>query len=94
MMIDDWYVVFPSLTRIMGKGSTIDSPTTASPTLQGVLKDVFGEAVVACDMSKPLKFPSLDICQDRFLWTHKEVNLALHPADGLMLQLGDTEKFN
>ena len=27
-------------------------PTTASPTLQGALKDGFGEAVVACDMSE------------------------------------------
>ena len=34
--------------------------TTASPTLQGVLKDGFGEAVVACDMPEPCKFPSLD----------------------------------
>ena len=33
--------------------------TTASPTLQGVLKDGFGEAVVACDMPEPCKFPSL-----------------------------------
>ena len=28
-------------------------PTTALPTLQGVLKDGFGEAVVACDMPEP-----------------------------------------
>ena len=27
-------------------------PTTASPTLQGTLKDGFGEAVVECDMHK------------------------------------------
>ena len=27
--------------------------------LQGVLKDGFGEAVVACDMPEPCKFPSL-----------------------------------
>ena len=35
-------------------------PTTASPTLQGagVLKDGFGEAVVAGDMPEPCKFPS------------------------------------
>ena len=33
-------------------------PTTASPTLQGALKDGFGEAVVACDMPEPCKFPS------------------------------------
>ena len=28
-------------------------PTTASPTLQGALKDGFGEAVMAHDMSEP-----------------------------------------
>ena len=35
-------------------------PTTASPTLQGALKDGFGEAAVACDMPEPCKFPSHD----------------------------------
>ena len=54
-------------------------PTTASPTL---LKNGFGEAVVACDMSEPCKFPSLDSCQKRFLWAHEEVDLALHPVVG------------
>ena len=39
-------------------------PTTASPTLQGALKDGLGEAVVACDMHELCKFPSLDICQN------------------------------
>ena len=38
----------------------------------------FGEAVVACDMSEQCKFPSLDSRQKRFLWTGKEVDLALH----------------
>ena len=37
-------------------------PTTASPTVQGALEDGFGEAVVACDMPKPCKFPSFDSC--------------------------------
>ena len=37
-------------------------PTTASPSLQGALKDGFGEAVVTCDMPEPCKFPSLDSC--------------------------------
>ena len=32
----------------------------------------FGEAVVACDMPEPCKFPSL--------WTHKGVDLALRPV--------------
>ena len=35
-------------------------PTTASPTLQGAMKDGFGEAVVACDMlPEPCRFPFL-----------------------------------
>ena len=35
-------------------------PTTASPTLQGALKDSYREAVVECDMPKAGKFPSFD----------------------------------
>ena len=68
-------------------------PTTASPTLQGVLKDGFREAVVACDMPEPRKFPSLDSCQKRFLLTQKEVYLAPDLVVGLVLLVGDTEKF-
>ena len=64
-----------------------------SPTLQGALKDGLEEAVVACDMPEPCKFPSLDSCQKRFLWTPKEVDLALHPFVGLVLQVRDAEKF-
>ena len=37
-------------------------PTTASPTLQGVLKVGFGEAAVAFDMPEPCEFQSLDSC--------------------------------
>ena len=55
-------------------------PTTASPTLQGALKDGFGESVVACDMPKLCNLLSLDSCQKRLLWTHKEVDLAPHPS--------------
>ena len=40
---------------------------------------------------EPCKFPSLDSCQMRFLWTHNEVDLALHPVVGLVLQVGETE---
>ena len=69
-------------------------PTTASPFLQGAMKDGFGEVVVACDKPEPCKFPSLDSCQKRFLWTHKEVDLAPHPVVGLVLQVGDAEKFS
>ena len=47
---------------------------------------------MACDMLKPCKFPSIDSCQKRFLWTHKDVHLASHPVVGLVLQVGDTEK--
>ena len=65
-------------------------PTTVSPTLQGALKDGFGEAVTACDMPEPWKLPSLDSCQKRFLWTHKGADLAPHPAVRLVR---DTVKF-
>ena len=65
----------------------------ASPTLQGALKNDFGEAVVACSMPELCKFPSLDSCQKRFMWTHKRVYLAPHPAVSLVLQVGDAEKF-
>ena len=64
-----------------------------SLTLQGTLKDGFGEAVVVCDMTKLYKFPPLDSCQKRFQWTHKGVDLALHPVTGLELQVGDAQKF-
>ena len=61
------------------------------PTLQDTLKDGFGEAVT-CDMPKPCKFPFLDSCQKKFLWTHKGVALAPHPVAGLVVQVGDAEK--
>ena len=48
---------------------------------------------MACDMSKPCKYPSLDSCQKRFLWIHKEVDLGPHPVVGLVLKVGDAEKF-
>ena len=57
-----------------------------------MMKDGFEEAVVACDMPDQCQCPSLDSCQKRFLWTHKELNFASHPAVGLVLQVGDTEK--
>ena len=47
---------------------------------------------MACDMFKPCKFPSLDSCERRFLWTHKEVDLAPHAVVGLVLKVGNTEK--
>ena len=65
----------------------------ALPTLQGALKSGFGETVVACDMPEPCKFLSLDSCQKKFLWTHKEVDFAPHPVFGLVLWVEDAEKF-
>ena len=68
-------------------------PTTASPTLQGALKDGFWEAVVACNMPEPCKCPSPHSCQKRSLWTHKGVDLPPHPVVGLVLHVRDAEKF-
>ena len=48
---------------------------------------------MACDMPEPFKFPSLDSCHKRFLWTHKGTGLAPHLVVGLVLQVGDAEKF-
>ena len=50
-------------------------PITASPALQGALKDGSGEAVVVSDMPEPRQFPSLEYCQKRFLWTHEELRI-------------------
>ena len=44
-------------------------------------------------MPEPYKLPSLDSCQKKLLWTHKRVDLALHPVVGLVPQAGDLEKF-
>ena len=44
------------------------------------------------DMPEPCKFLSFDSCQERFLWTQREVDLALNPVNGLVLQVEDTEK--
>ena len=64
-------------------------PTMVSPTLQTALEDGFRETVVTCNMPGPCKFPSLDICQKKFLWTHKEVDQIV----SLVLQVGDTGEF-
>ena len=40
-------------------------------------------------MPEPCKFPSLDNCQRRLLWTHKPP----HPVIGLVLQVGIAKKF-
>ena len=48
---------------------------------------------MACDMPEPCQFLFLDSYHEKFLWTHKEVDLAPHPVVGLLLQVGDKEKF-
>ena len=48
---------------------------------------------MARDLPKPCKFPSLSRCRNRFLWTHKGVDLAPHLIISLVLQVGDAEKF-
>ena len=37
------------------------------PSLQGNLKDGFGEVVMACDMPEPCRFLPLYSCQKKFL---------------------------
>ena len=69
--------------------SSISSADHGVATLQDHLKDGFKEAVVAFNMPEPRKFPSLDSCQKKFLWTHKEADVAPHPVVGLALRLGD-----
>ena len=48
---------------------------------------------MVCDMLEPCKFPYLDNCQKRFLWTNKEADLASHPIIGLVLLEGEAENF-
>ena len=54
------------------------------------LQDGFGEA---CDTPEPCKFPALDSCLKKLLWTRYGVDLAPHPVVGLVLQAEDAEKF-
>ena len=42
-------------------------------------------------MTELCKFPSLDCCQKRFRWTHKEFDLAPYPVVGLVLHVRDAE---
>ena len=62
-------------------------PTTASHTVQDALKDDFGEAVMACDMPEPHKFPSLESSQKRFLWNQEKVDPVSYPVVALVLQV-------
>ena len=45
-----------------------------------------------CDMPEPCKSPSIDSCKKKFLWTQKDVDLALQPVLDLVLQAGETKK--
>ena len=45
-------------------------------------------------MPEPCKFPTLDSCQKSFLLIHEEVDHALHLVVGLVLQIGDGEKYS
>ena len=84
-----FFQCFPQEALVSSSGKVKDvvhpafpALTTASPMFQGALKDGFVEAVMACDMPEPCKFPSLDSCQKRFLGTHKAADPALHPVFG------------
>ena len=68
-------------------------PTTASPTLQGALEDGSGEAVVACDMPEPCKFPSLDSCQKCSCGPTRKLIFSA-PSLCPLLRVGDAEKFH
>ena len=48
---------------------------------------------MACDMPEPCKSPSLDSCQKRTLWTHKEVHLAPYTVTDLVLKVSEAGKF-
>ena len=48
---------------------------------------------MACDMPKTCRFSSLDRCQWSFLCSHKGDNLAPLEVVGLVVQIGDAEKF-
>ena len=61
--------------------------TITSSALQCALNDGFGDVNVASDMPEPCKSLSLGSRQKRFLWTHKEADLAPHPVVGLVLQV-------
>ena len=89
-----WAVLAQAGTSILRRcPSSIFLLTTTLPTLQGGLKDGFGETVVARDMLGPCEFLSLDSHQKSFLRVHKVVDLTPHSVFGLVLQVGDAKKF-
>ena len=72
--------------------SSISTAEHGVAPIQRALEDGFGEAVMACNMPKPCKFPSLESCQKRFMWIHKKADLVPQPIVGFVLRVGDVEK--
>ena len=48
---------------------------------------------MALDMPKPCEFLSLTVARRGSFWVHEKVDSAVHPVVGLVLQVGDVEKF-
>ena len=88
-----WAALAWAVISILCCPSSISSADHGVAHPPNTLKDGFGDAAIACDVPEPYKFPSVDSCQKRFLWTHKEVDLVPYQVVGLVLQVGDTEKF-
>ena len=62
------------------------SPTSAS-SLDGALRDGFGEGVVPHDVATLRQLPSPDGCQERFLGTHEALHQTPHIVIGLVLSV-------
>ena len=72
-------------------------PTTPSPTLQGALKDGFGEAVAARDLPEPCEFLSLlTVARRDSCGPSKNLvfDIAPHPVVARTLRVGDADKFS
>ena len=69
-----------SLWHCPSSNTSVDHGVTRPPRCtEGYLKkEKKKESVVVCDMPEPWELPSLDSCQMKFLWAHKEVDLVLH----------------
>ena len=61
----------------------------AWPTLQGW----FCRGCLGVQLSQTMQVSVSRQLPEEVPWTHKEVDFALHPVVGLVLQEGDTEKF-
>ena len=89
-----WAVqVWAGMSTLWCRPSSIFSADHGVSHPPSALKDSFGEATVSCNMPEPCNFPSLDSCQKGFLWTHKKVDLLLHPVIGLGSKLEMWRRF-